>query len=95
MAANNTISDQKVRNYVAYNILYVRKHLDMDRMYNLGILYSLENYLTFHSRDDETTYQALAIINNFRHKISIGETKSLLDNMITNMINKLDSEVKH
>jgi len=95
MAANNTIADQKVRNYVAYNILYVRKHLDMDRMYNLGILYSLENYLTFHSRDDETTYQALAIINNFRHKITIGESSSLKSRMITDMIIQLDSEVKH
>tara|TARA_R100000306_G_C4293652_1_gene101432 strand:+ start:20 stop:307 length:288 start_codon:yes stop_codon:yes gene_type:complete len=95
MPANNTISDQKVRNYVAYNILYVRKHLDMDRMYSLGILYSLENYLTFHSRDDETTYQALAIINNFRHKISIGDCESLSSAMIMDMITKLDSEVKH
>ena len=94
MPAKLTTTDEQVRSYVAHTIKHIRKHLDLDRMYNLGMLYSLESYLTFHSKDDETTFQCLGIINSFRHKISLGETYSLKSPIMDDQITRLDAEVK-
>ena len=94
MPAKLSTTDEQVRSYVAHTIKHIRKHLDMDKMYNLGMLYSLESYLTFHSKDDETTYQCLGIINSFRHKIHLGETGYLKTPIMDDRITKLDTEVK-
>jgi len=94
MPAKLTTSDEQVRSYVAYTIKHIRKCLDLHKSYNLGILYGLESYLTFHSRDDETTFQCLGIINAFRHKISLGETYTLNSPIMDDRITQLDTEVK-